>query len=341
MELAKEKKLNKNGKEILFNEGVPIFYTEYCDTEGKKHIAFGHTRYFRLPYEKTIGEHIPKELKDANKTDLAEAIFGTETKWASRVFFEDAILIDNSEDSFYQPTSPKILSGPKPTTFQHYLEQPENANRNNLNHWNSNTNIRGNKLYWHRKTSDNSNDLYSWNEGRVRDDTQHTKICPVKAQKIFKGRIRFENLSEVELGALLFALDLPENCAHKLGMGKPLGLGSVKISITNLFISDRENHYKKLFENTNWYIPQKQGKTKEDFKNAFEKYTLHKLNDKDKSKATRLWETPRMKELQKLLDWSNTSKSDWNERTRYMEINHPQNGNEFKNRPVLPKASEF
>ncbi len=338
--VAKNKKLKIKNKEVIFDNGVPIFYTEYIDASGIEHIAFGHTRYFRLPYEKTIGEHIPKQLKDEIITDLAEAIFGKETKWASRVFFEDAIL-DDPSNAFYKTTSPKILSGPKPTTFQHYLEQPENADRNNLNHWNSNTNIRGNKLYWHRKTSHDSNETYSWNEGSIKKDTQHTTIRPIKEQRTFTGRIRFENLSEVELGSLLSALDLPEGCAHKLGMGKPLGLGSVKISIINLFLSDRENHYKKLFEDNNWFLPEKQNKTVDGFKNSFEKYVLEKLDQSDKSNAKTLWEIPRMMELRKLLNWSNTQNPDWDEKTRYMEIKTSIKGNEFKNRPVLPNPLEI
>ncbi|MDK2909981.1 MAG: hypothetical protein PWR20_1548 [Bacteroidales bacterium] len=346
LELAKVKKLKSDKKEIVFDKGVPVFYVEFKDVDGNTRLAFGHTRYFRLPYAKTIGDHIDQHLKDENKIDIAETIFGKESKWASRVFFEDSSLKDDPSNAFYETTSPKILSGPKPTTFQHYLKQTENANRNNLNHWNLTSNIRGNKLYWHRKTSHDSNETYSWNEGSIKKDTQHTTIRPIKEQKTFTGRIRFENLSEVELGALLFAMDLPENCAHKLGMGKPLGLGSVKIFIKNLFISDRENHYKKLFEGNNWFSPIKQSKTIDEFKNSFENYVMEKLDYLDKSKVTNLWDIPRMKELRKLLDWSNTNKSDWNEKTRYMEIEHKITDedkpiNEFKNRPVLPKPIDI
>ena len=50
------------------------------------------------------------------------------------------------------PVYLKILSNPKPTTFQHYLEQKSNA-PNQLNHWNcKEAKIRGYKLYWHRET---------------------------------------------------------------------------------------------------------------------------------------------------------------------------------------------
>jgi hypothetical protein len=35
----------------------------------------------------------------------------------------------------------------------------------------------------------------------------------------------------VELGALLYLLDLPENHVHRLGGGKPLGFGSMRLNI--------------------------------------------------------------------------------------------------------------
>jgi len=311
-------------------------------------ISYGKFGYFndeiKRRRRKNVGKvsnHIPEnhKHKDDKTIDIAEAIFGKESKFASRVFFEDAVLQNNPQDAFYEKTSPKILSSPKPTCFQHYLEQSSNDPRE-LNHWNSNAPIRGNKLYWHRNTPSNSNEKHSWNEGKIINDTQHTVIKPLKEKNKFKGRIRFENLSSVELGALLFAIDLPENCAHKLGMGKPLGLGSVKITIDEFFISDREKHYNQLFEDHNWYVPRKNGKTKDEFKNDFEKYVLEKITLTEKSNAETLWNTPRLKELKCLLNWQNTKIKDWNEKTRYMEIRHSKYGNEYRERPVLPKASD-
>jgi len=345
----KDKNRNENVPNLLEqfkndkNKYVPCFY---LTNDNDEIIAFGHTGMFRLPYEKTIGDHISENLKNNDTTDFAEAIFGKEGKWASRVFFEDADLLDNPENAFLSKTSPKILSESKPTTFQHYLEQPENANKNNLKHWDDDAKIRGYKLYWHRKTSSDSKDKYSWNEGEeIQNDTQHTVIRPVKENKKFKGRIRFENLSREELGALLFVLYLPENCHHKLGMGKPLGLGSVKIS-PELFIIDKKKSYQKLFndEQSNFFISHEKIEKPSEFIISFEKYILNRISNSDKSNATKLWDTPRLKELKHLLDWSKTNIYDWNEKTRYMEIEYKENGNkinEFKNRPVLNRPSSY
>ncbi len=273
-------------------------------------------------YKKTIGEHIPQSLKDETKIDLADAIFGNERTFAGRVFFEDAFC--NQSDIDYEGEKVITLLEPKPTLFQHYLEQ----NKNNFNDphkkfvlYNSDNNIRGNKLYWHKSGRNWANK----NQASFNEDTDN-KINPVKADIIFTGKIRFENLSAVELGALLFAIDLPEGCCHKLGMGKPLGLGSVAIT-SNLFISDRTNRYTNLF--AEWEIPIAET-DKSEYKKAFEHYVLEALKDSHQN----LWDNQRMRELKTMLDFS---QKPLDKKTRYMTIGP----NEFKNRRVLSKPSEI
>ncbi len=55
--------------------------------------------------------------------------------------------------------------------------------------------------------------------------------------------MRFENLADAELGLLLYALAPSEEYHHKLGLGKPLGLGSVKIEVAAVFEIDRIKRY--------------------------------------------------------------------------------------------------
>ncbi|MEA1883590.1 MAG: TIGR03986 family CRISPR-associated RAMP protein, partial [Thermotogota bacterium] len=200
---------------------------------------------------KNIQNHIPNKTKKI--LDMTEALFGDTEHISGRVSFEDANFTGDKNQAFEATTSPKILSSPKPTTFQHYLEQPQGTYtpKDQLNNWNDNAPIRGHKMYWHRNNP-------NWSEGkpiRDRNDTQHTIITPVKTGSTFKGTIRFENLTEVELGALLFVLELKENLCHKIGMAKPLGLGSIKIKPT-LKLIDRhseQGRYATLFSNSDWH----------------------------------------------------------------------------------------
>lgn len=305
----------------------------FCDKKRRLFFrAVGDKSSLGIHYKYAIVDHIPDKLKEVGKEDVAEAIFGKiskECSFASRVFFEDAFLEPGQDEVylFKQPRTPKILSNPKPTTFQHYLEQDPNSSPQNLNHWNTQgTNIRGHKLYWHRNVSD-SDWQFKGNE-KIKNTKLLTDIKPVKPHVKFHFRIRFENLSEVELGAILFALELPEGCYHKLGMGKPLGLGSVKITPT-LFLVDRESRYQGLFEGDGWRLAMKQVEIRK-FKDAFENYILKNIRNEEKS----LWELDRMKQLKTMLDWNNTKLKGWLKETDYMNID------EFKNRSVLPRPQE-
>ena len=303
-----------------YRKGVPCFYVMFRDRSGRSRVSFGHTAMFRLAYEKTVGEHIPDSHNDDGKIDIAEAIFGNETTFAGRVFFEDAKLNPGQTDVLMGEGTPKILSSPKPTTFQHYLTQNSNDIRQ-LNHYNTNATIRGNKLYWHKSGK-------NWQEtdeaAITKHKTQYTKINPVKPHTKFTGRIRFENLSDVELGALLFSLDLPKGCFHKVGMGKPLGLGSIKIT-PKLYLSNREERYSSLFAEVELAEESEKIATlKQDF-------GAHICKQIGKPDATDLWNVDRLQELRTMLDFEKGVKLE--KHNEYMTIT-PEN--EFKDRPVLP-----
>ncbi len=317
-------------KELNQKQEIPCFY---ITNQAGDIISFGHTGMFRLAYQNTVKNHIPDQLSNSySSSDISESIFGNEKKFAGRIFFEEAFAESNANMTLGE-NHPKILSEPKPTTFQHYLIQ-NSSNVKELKHYNPDStgklsSIRGYKQYWHKTgrnwitTADEVNKY----------PTQHTKINPVKAGVIFSGRIRFENLSEVELGALLFALDLPPDCAHKIGMGKPRGLGSIRITPT-LHLSDRKKRYSELFSEWSETLTEskEENKTIIYFKDRFADYVLKQLKGNSQNYiAQDLWEEDRMKQLFAMLDFM--SKPDDTE-TRYLELK------EFKNRPVLPKPTD-
>lgn len=296
--------------------------------------AFGHTGMFRMIYDKSIGDLLPPKHK-SNDLDMTEAVFGriadNQAKMG-RVYFEDAICIDPKETNAAQ--HPKILSAPKPSSFQLYLHQDKNAIKLQgkkikfLNNYNtSGARLAGHKLYWHRDPKDWVADK----QEVTNHQTQYTMIQPLDTGSVFKGRIRFLNLSKEELGALLFVLNLPEGCCHKLGMAKPLGLGSVRLN-AQLSLIDRKKRYSDL---TSLGISATEDG---EYVNAFINFLRDKLGLKGD-----IWETERLKELKRILDFA--YKPD-NEQTRYMEIEHGKNQeqrkvNEYSNRPILKKPSEI
>lgn len=64
-----------------------------------------------------------------------------------------------------------------------------------------------------------------------RDDQNRSVTGWVRPGAMFGATIEVTNLSDVELGALIWLLDLPDGAHHRLGGGKPLGFGSVRVSL--------------------------------------------------------------------------------------------------------------
>ncbi|MEN9854892.1 MAG: hypothetical protein RLZZ157_18 [Pseudomonadota bacterium] len=67
-------------------------------------------------------------------------------------------------------------------------------------------------------------------------DNIKTELKPLSANTVFKTNLRFFNLSPIELGGILWALTLGDATQelgrqHRLGGGKPLGLGAVQFKI--------------------------------------------------------------------------------------------------------------
>lgn len=334
-----KKLLGRNG---VLQDGQPVFYL----MEKGKLIFFGHAMMMRLPYLNSPNDFVPAALRNPEITDLAEALFGYVEEHASsrdvaragRVCVTDARLESGQSEIWLSqdPITPKILATPKPTTFQHYLVQTAPNDKKSLQHYASSTPegtvIRGHKLYWHKRDLQRSD----WEERNpvAPNDKQHTHIQPVRPGVRFQFRIYFDDLDDRELGALVWLLDIAaaEEYRFKLGMGKPLGLGSVRIMPT-LHLTDRITRYTELFEAGNWAageIPA--AEISAQAQQAFEQAILsdRELNP---TGAERLDAVDRIKMLLMLLQWSGPAK----EKTRYLEIEHgPAKENEYKERPVLP-----
>ncbi len=287
------------------NPGDPLFYL--LDDQGNL-VFFGPTMMFRVPYPHTIGEFVPEEHHNTQTTDLAQAVFGT-TSIRSRVVFEDAPYDDSLDNCHFDECSPKILSTPKPTAFQEYLTQDNPDDKEKLRHYGDSpkdTSLRGYKFYWHKPF-----DPRKYWEKRPIKDKQHTIIRPLKPGSTFCGRVRFDNLSKLELGALLTTLDLPENMRHKIGMGKPLGMGTIRIQV-ELHLIDREKRYASLVDDqgnltTGELSAERNRAVAEKAKDAFAEAILRHYREKCASESsqpiTGLWSIPRFQELAALLTW--------------------------------------
>lgn len=349
---------NLLGKEGALNDGQPVFYL--FDEIKKEVIFFGHARMFRVPYQHSPFDYVPEYAQPADEpsnpevVDFAEAMFGYTRKvmdakkqkqraYAGRVALTDARLEEKQTDLWLSADAivPKVLGSPKPTTFQHYMVQPEpnyypsgkpkpDTRLVDYDLTPSNQGvIRGHKFYWH-KGAVSMDDIVQQGKSK---DTVLTKIRPLKAGVRFKFQVRFENLTDEELGALMWIFDVSgrEKIRLKIGMGKPLGLGAVQVT-ARLFLSPIANRYASLLDKKEWSgVPVANDNLAE---NLIQKFT-ESMND---ALDTEFVKHTRIQSLLVMLQWPGPE-PEW---TRYMEIEYPDpkekrgKRNEYKERPVLP-----
>ena len=170
------------------------------------------------------------------------------------------------------------LSSPKPQHENFYF----NGNK-----------IKGRKFYYHH----NQDGLSNINE------EQAYRVELIRSGSIFQFEITFENLTEEEYGLLLFTLELEPELGHKIGMGKPLGLGSCIIEVEEIKEFTKKR-YQSLSEEDRWIIYNENNNNLIDRKDEIKKW----------------WKKEIPPELECILKLDN----------KFSEIRYPnRNGNEF------------
>lgn len=108
--------------------------------------------------------------------------------------------------------------------------------------------VRGRKFYRHRYPQGKPDVLERPRDqsGRPRRDHQNKTVQPVKEGSVFCFTVEYSDLDGDELRLLLYALVLEEGLWHKVGLGKPIGLGSVQIEIVKWGRIDRLARYRTL-----------------------------------------------------------------------------------------------
>lgn len=183
---------------------------------------------------------------------------------ASKVRVTDAVLVDPARDIgelFEEPVVLPELGEPKPGTVEFYTEPPYEPSekwkkgqgfwtydykykvQNNKNPSNMRIlsvrepKLRGRKYYWHSQV-----DLERYRGNQL--SAMKQRIRPMKAvgrdeEPLFRFRVYFERLNRTQLNQLKWAIDFGNPaCAHKIGRAKPLGFGSVRLSIDNLYLRE-------------------------------------------------------------------------------------------------------
>ena len=261
----------KNGKDINSSTfyydknleiGDPVLF-EVKDGKMAEHLAFSEIP--RLRYKFSPLDLVPEEFRPGDSLknlSSSERLFGTtgdttkkdeEKKdelvaLSGRVFFEDAKnykpkMIDNGN-----PVTLKAFGEPHPTLTTFYLDNIEkNYNEN------KGVSIRGRKFYWHHKEKIGKPfSEYRKSVEMPKDKNGQNKFAYNSSLELmdinneFEFNVNFENLTDEELGVLIYAIELEDGLLHKVGKGKAFGFGSCKIEIKE-FLLENKDKYRDFF----------------------------------------------------------------------------------------------
>jgi CRISPR/Cas system CSM-associated protein Csm3 (group 7 of RAMP superfamily) len=200
---------------------------------------------------KEIAVHLPKVFEHCHeKVEVAKDQFqpkalcpacrlfgsldpGGKWAYAGKASISDARSHQGEYVLMTTPITLDVLSTPKPEGRPNVYTREDGQT------------IRGRKFYRHRFPP-NIIERLADRSGRPKRDHQNKTVQPVKEGSVFHFTVEYSDLEEAELRLLLYGLALEEGLWHKVGMGKPIGLGSAQIEIIKWTRIDRQERYRVL-----------------------------------------------------------------------------------------------
>lgn len=220
----------------------------------------GGTYRGRKLYDKSPLDLLPEALRPAASLDElspADRVFGwvnqdekkaqgeARAAYRSHLRVSSVTCATSAEEAIQEFETPKtlaILGQPKPQQGRFYLGDKEGkaqqAGRSKeQSGYTEGNRIRGPKVYPHHKSAEAYTDADQWQAANRQafsneKSNQNRSITGwVRPGTEFSFDLHVTNLSDVELGALVWLLSLPDEHYLRLGLGKPLGFGSVRVEI--------------------------------------------------------------------------------------------------------------
>ena len=216
---------DKAFKAMKNEEGMlPVWYDK---AKGKISLASIGRIFYDKNMDDLLGEKKPctPENDNGKRKNLCRAcsLFGTEKgegRLASRVRISDASSVSEVEK---KTVTLKELGSPKISYYRFYATNDYD---------NKGASLRGRKIYWHNEDEQGFLTCIKTERNATMEIVGGDKSAE------FEFSVYYDNLTEKELEELKWVLTLGDNredsdLCHKLGHGKPIGLGSSKIVITS------------------------------------------------------------------------------------------------------------
>ena len=196
----------------------------------------------------TLAEQLFGFVEDISKQKEPEA-----RALAGRVRFSAAELAETPQDPdsvLTPPVTLKILSSPKPPSPALYFRNATGPSayipKTGLSPRTHSP--QGRKFYLHARKVEIGQQTYGSrilrDQGNYKASLdQKVSVRPIREGTEFWFHIDFDNLSDRELGLLLYSMYPEPEFRHKLGMGKSLGLGSIHVEPMSLLLIERQQRY--------------------------------------------------------------------------------------------------
>lgn len=329
-----DKYSTKSSKEIM----QPVWYEE---VDGKVYFSIGQNG--QVKYDNELKELVPEDFRPCkDKDNLCEAcrVFGFvsgDNSINGKVRISDALMELDDEEFYDSIRTLQELSSPRYENARFYMSIRENGRIVNTTtgyNWtadfkskfkggkngtesfgpNESVMIRGRKEYWHHDPQK----MNGYNT--VEKTKRNITVRPVEGTYIFY--VYFNNLTKEQLEHLNMAVSLgntydnKSDYAHKLGHGKPLGYGSVKVKVNDIELRElkkEDSVYKYSVEN---YVPEynelfelfKSLSRNPGIKDAIDHmysfgYLTEKIGEDNKHKPAVQVDYPRMKPEGDIYEW--------------------------------------
>lgn len=192
--------------------------------------------------DKEIEVRLPQDFKhceDRHKLCPACRLFGSLDPQGGRWAYTGKVSISDARSARGQYTlmphvTLEVLSTPKPEGRPHAYTGADGKT------------IRGRKFYRHREPPEVLQRMPDERTRRPKQDHQNKTVQPVQEGSQFHFEVEYNDLNASELRLLLYGLVLEDGLYHKLGLGKPIGLGSAQIDILKWTRIDRAQRYRRL-----------------------------------------------------------------------------------------------